>query len=92
MEEIFERLTNKLMEQNTELTYELARSWVEALWEDFEATRAKAGREYEGQVVTERIVTQFISNYGSRLHEFASKNEKFKHLIGEEKKDADFLQ
>ncbi|RXJ00395.1 hypothetical protein DS745_12765 [Anaerobacillus alkaliphilus] len=81
MEDIFERLTENLMSKNSELTYDLARSWVEALWEDFESTRAKAGREYEGQAVTERIVTQFIDNYGSRLHEFASKNEKFKHLL-----------
>lgn len=81
MEEKFERLTHMLMEKNNELNYDLARNWVEALWEDFESTRAKAGREYEGQAVTERIVTQFIQNYGDRLHEFASKNEKFKHLL-----------
>lgn len=81
MEEKFERLTKMLMEKNSELNYDLARSWVEAIWEDFESTRAKAGREYEGQAVTERIVTQFIENYGVRIHEFASKNEKFKHLL-----------
>jgi hypothetical protein len=81
MEEIYERLTKLLMEKNNELNYDLARSWVEALWEDFESTRAKAGREYEGQAVTERIVTQFIQNYGGRLHDFASKNEKFRHLL-----------
>lgn len=81
MEEKFERLTKMLMEKNNELNYDLARSWVEAIWEDFESTRAKAGREYEGQAVTERIVTQFIENYGVRIHEFASKNEKFKHLL-----------
>uniref|UniRef100_A0A1S2M6T8 WVELL protein n=2 Tax=Anaerobacillus isosaccharinicus TaxID=1532552 RepID=A0A1S2M6T8_9BACI len=81
MEEKFERLTKMLMEKNNELNYDLARSWVEAIWEDFESTRAKAGREYEGQAVTERFVTQFIENYGVRIHEFASKNEKFKHLL-----------
>ncbi|MCT8136934.1 hypothetical protein H1D32_03695 [Anaerobacillus sp. CMMVII] len=81
MEEIFERLTKVSMEKNNELNYDLARSWIEALWEDFEATRAKAGRDYEGQKVTEMFVTQFIQNYGERLHEFASRNEKFKHLL-----------
>jgi hypothetical protein len=84
VEEKFDYLTKILIEQNNELSYDLARNWVEALWEDFEATRAKAGRDYEGQAVTERFVTQFIENYGSRLHEFASRNEKFKHLLKEE--------
>lgn len=81
MEEKFHRLALDLMEKNNELHYELARNWVEALWEDFETTRAKAGHDYDGQVVTERYVSQFIQNYGVRLHEFASRSEKFRHLL-----------
>lgn len=81
MEEIFQRLSKLLMERNNELNENLARSWVEALWEDFEATSAKAGRKYTGQAVTEQYVAHFIQSYGDRLHEFASKNEKFKHLL-----------
>ncbi|OIJ21230.1 hypothetical protein BKP45_00135 [Anaerobacillus alkalidiazotrophicus] len=81
MEERFERLAKLLMEKNCDLNEQLARNWVEALWEDFEATRAKAGHDYEGQEVTESYVKQFIQNYGAYLHKFASKNEKFKHLL-----------
>lgn len=80
MENIFERLTNLMLESNKHLTPEMARSWVEALWEDFETTNAKAGGEYRGKELTERVVAQWIKNIGPRLHEFASKNEKFKHL------------
>ncbi len=81
MEEKLDRLAKTLLAKNSELTYGLARNWVEALWEDFETTRAKAGRSYEGQHITEMIVAQWIQHYGEKLHEFASTNEKFKHLL-----------
>lgn len=81
MEEKLDQLAKKLMNKNEKLDYDLARNWIEALWEDFETTRAKAGREYEGQAVTERIVNQWVDHFGARLHEFASTNEKFKHLL-----------
>ena len=80
MEEKLDRLAKALLTKNHQLNYDLARNWVEALWEDFETTRAKAGRSYEGQDMTEMIVTQWIQHYGHKLHEFASTNEKFKHL------------
>lgn len=84
MEEIFERLTKVMLRNNKQLSAEMARKWVEALWEDFEATNARAGREYKGKEVTEMIVSQWISNIGPRLHEFASTNEKYKHLLSNE--------
>jgi len=80
MEDIFQRLANRLCDMNNELSMTQARVWVEYLWEDFEATRAKAGREYEGKEVTERIVTQWINSYGPRLHKFSSNNPQFKDL------------
>jgi len=84
MEDIFERLANRLCGMNNELSMAQARTWVEYLWEDFETTRAKAGREYEGKEVTERIVTQWINSYGPRLHEFVTNNPRYKHLLQDE--------
>ncbi|WP_216830530.1 YfhJ family protein [Alkalihalobacterium elongatum] len=81
MNERFERLADQLMRRNDKLSYGQARKWVESLWEDFEATRAKSGRTYEGPEKTEQIVMQWITNYGPYLHSYASKNEKFKHLL-----------
>lgn len=83
MEDIFERLANKLCDMNNELSMTQARVWVEYLWEDFETTRAKAGREYEGKEVTERIVTQWINSYGPRLHAFVSQKPKFENLMNQ---------
>ncbi|MBM7572466.1 YfhJ family protein [Aquibacillus albus] len=80
MEEIFERLANDLYKKNGNLTIDEARTWVELLWEDFETTRAKAGREYEGKQMTERIVSGWINQYGPRLHEFAN-HEKYKKMF-----------
>ncbi|MBM7553842.1 YfhJ family protein [Thalassobacillus pellis] len=81
MEEIFQRLAEKLYHKNDSLTIDEARTWVELLWEDFEVTRAKAGHDYEGKTMTERIVTQWIDNYGPRLHEFLTENPKYKAML-----------
>ncbi|WLR51259.1 YfhJ family protein [Bacillus tianshenii] len=81
MEEIYEQLTEELLHVNRSLSYEKARTWVEILWEDFESTRAKGGWKYKGQEMTERIVRQWIVNYGPRLHEFVATNPKYKHLL-----------
>ena len=56
MNEYFEKLTKILLQKNDQLSYGQARSWVESLWEDFEATGARAGREYRGKEETEKIV------------------------------------
>ncbi|KGX87415.1 hypothetical protein N781_14355 [Pontibacillus halophilus JSM 076056 = DSM 19796] len=85
MNDTYKRLTQHLLERNNELTHDQAREWVESLWEDFEATRAKAGRQYQGKEVTERVVRQWIDSLGPRLNEFASNNPKYKHLL--QKKD-----
>ncbi|PRO65474.1 YfhJ family protein [Alkalicoccus urumqiensis] len=78
MEEQIKRLTEMLLEKNDQLSYMDARTWVELLWEDFEATRAKAGREYQGKEMTERIVEQWIQHYGPRLHELAQTHPQYK--------------
>lgn len=75
MEEIFQRMAKELQNLNSQLSDLEARTWVELLWEDFEATRAKAGREYKGKEMTERIVRQWIRNDGPMLHEMSF--EKF---------------
>lgn len=80
MNDYFERLTFILLERNDQLSYEQARTWVENLWEDFETTRAKAGRKYEGKEVTEKIVLHWIHQYGPYLHKYKSEKEQFKHL------------
>lgn len=84
MEEIFERLTTMLLDKNDRLSRARARTWVELLWEDFEVTYAKAGHDYQGKEMTEKVVSQWIENYGSRLHEFAGRYEKYKHLLNDE--------
>ncbi|MGM7703323.1 YfhJ family protein [Pseudalkalibacillus sp. Hm43] len=81
MEETFHALALKLQDKNPSLSYEEARTWVEALWEDFESTRARAGRSYKGQEVTERIVAEWIDRFGHKLHEYFSSNPKFQHLL-----------
>ncbi|RFU69404.1 YfhJ family protein [Bacillus sp. V59.32b] len=81
MNEHHERLTDLLLEKNNTITFETARTWIELLWEDFEATYAKAGHEYAGPEMTARVVKQWIENYGEKLHEFVENNSKYKHLL-----------
>ncbi|MCA1032636.1 YfhJ family protein [Bacillus timonensis] len=81
MLEYQERLIESLLEKNNSLSYEQAQTWVELLWDDFETTYAKAGYEYRGMEVTNKVVQKWIDQYGSRLHEFVANNPKYKHLI-----------
>ena len=85
MNDYHERLTKRLLEKNDQLSYNLARTWVELLWDDIETTNAKAGRKYQGSEMTERIVQQWIDNYGEKLHEFAAANPKYKHYLDQAK-------
>jgi hypothetical protein len=84
MQETHEALASLLQEKNNGITYEQALRWVELLWSDFEATYAKAGHKYMGSEMTEKVVRQWIENYGSQLHEFVARNPKYKHLLEEE--------
>ncbi|MBM6616463.1 YfhJ family protein [Bacillus suaedaesalsae] len=81
MNERIEQLTNLLLEQNESLAYEQARTWIELLWDDFETTSAKAGHQYMGPEMAERIVTSWINRYGAQLHEFVASNPKYEHLL-----------
>jgi hypothetical protein len=85
MNEYQEKLTEMLLSKNDQLSYNQARTWVELLWDDFETTYAKAGWEYKGSEMTEKIVRQWIDNYGDKLHEFAATNPKYKHFLNQEK-------
>jgi hypothetical protein len=85
MEDLFQRLTHNLLEKNDHLSYGQARTMVELLWEDFESSRAKAGREYKGQDVTEKIVKQWIDYYGPVLHDFMMNNPKYKGYFGDDR-------
>ncbi|MFB4165959.1 YfhJ family protein [Alteribacillus sp. JSM 102045] len=80
MEDVFQRLTNKLLNINTNLSAGQARTWIEYLWEDFEVTRARSGREYKGTEVTEKIVRKWIEQYGAYLHKYEATNSKFNEL------------
>ncbi|SDH43218.1 WVELL protein [Alteribacillus persepolensis] len=80
MEDIYQRLTKKLLDHNEQLSAGQARTWVEHLWEDFEVTRAKSGREYQGSEVTESIVGKWIEQYGPYLHQYEATNMKFHKL------------
>ncbi|MFC7394593.1 YfhJ family protein [Scopulibacillus cellulosilyticus] len=86
MNETFHELAERLLKRNSELSYDEARTWVEILWEDFEATRAKAGRSYVEKAVTEKIIKQWIDFYGPKFHEVIANNPKFQKFI----KDKDF--
>ncbi|AUO12304.1 YfhJ family protein [Priestia megaterium] len=81
MNDIFERLTNQLLNKNSSLSYAQARTWVELFWEDFESSYAKAGYDYKGKEATENVVTMYINSYGDKLHEIAVKNPKYQHLL-----------
>lgn len=80
MEDRFERLAEQLLKANNHLSYGQARTWVESLWEDFESTRAKAGRTYKGQDMTEQIVLKWIEQYGPYLHQYKPFGHKFSFL------------
>jgi hypothetical protein len=84
MNDYHESLTNLLLEKNNQLAYNQARTWVELLWEDFETTYAKAGRKYQGSEMTEKVVRQWIENYGDKLHEFVATNPKYKDFLNKQ--------
>ncbi|WP_226035333.1 YfhJ family protein [Aquibacillus saliphilus] len=86
MQDIIKRLAERLYNKNEKLTIDQAITWVELLWEDFDSTRAKAGREYAGKEVTEQIVLRWIDHYGPKLHEFAEHNPKYRELFEKNKK------
>ncbi|MGG1401432.1 YfhJ family protein [Bacillus salipaludis] len=85
MNEYHQRLTEYLMAKNNQLTYDEAQTWIELLWDDFETTAAKAGRDYLGSEMTERIVKQWIENYGDRLHDFIATNPKYKDFLNKKR-------
>ena len=89
MEQSIERLTEQLLLKNPEMSVGRARTWVELLWSDYEATSAKAGYSFRGAEYTENLVRQLITSYGDRLHLFAAKNPKYAHLLNT---DEDTLQ
>ncbi|WP_391203890.1 YfhJ family protein [Psychrobacillus sp. L4] len=81
MQDKIDALTTQLIEKNEQLSASKARTWIELLWSDFESSYARAGYDYKGAAVTEMVITKWIEGYGDQLHEFASSNEKYKHLL-----------
>lgn len=81
MNDYQQRLVELLLEKNIFISFGQAQTWVELMWEDFETTYARAGREYRGSEMTEKVVRQWIENYGEKLHEFIATNPKYKHLL-----------
>lgn len=81
MEQSFQRLTEELLLKNPQMSVGRARTWVELLWSDYEATSAKAGYSFRGAEYTENLVRQLITSYGDKLHLFAAKNPKYAHLL-----------
>lgn len=81
------KLVDRLLELNSSISVNQAQIWVELLWEDFESTYAKAGRKYQGTAVTEKVVSQWIENYGEKLHEFVAENPKYKDFLKDDKKN-----
>ncbi|EPE61952.1 hypothetical protein L479_01653 [Exiguobacterium sp. S17] len=77
----YKRLAEILRDKNDLLNEDEALTWVEVLWEDFETTLARAGEPYPGEAKSFQYVVQQIDAYGTQLHLFQTKNEKFKHLI-----------
>ncbi|MBB5181812.1 hypothetical protein HNQ44_003286 [Planomicrobium koreense] len=83
MNETIEELTAELLEKNPKLSDEKARTWIELLVSDFEASYAKAGYDYQGTAVVEKVIRQWIESYGDKIHEFAGTNPKYAHLIND---------
>lgn len=81
MKELLDQLTHELLEKNPELTEEKARVWVELLASDFESSYAKAGYDYQGTAVVEKVLRQWIESYGDKIHEFVASNPKYAHLM-----------
>jgi len=75
LEKYIDQLTDMLFNENENLTYAQARQWVELLWEDFESSYAKAG-EYHGGFMANKVVKQFIKQYGRFLHDTETKLTK----------------
>lgn len=74
-------LAELLHASNDQLTAEKARTWIELLWSDFEATYARAGYTYKGAELTEKTIRQWIESYGATLHEFVARNPKYAELL-----------
>lgn len=85
MNDYQERLTKLLLDRNDFLSSAQARIWVELLWDDFETTYAKAGKPYQGNEMTEKVVKQWIEQYGEKLHEFVAQNPKYKDYLVQDK-------
>lgn len=84
MNDYHERLANLLLKKNKHISFQKALTWVELMWEDFETTSAKAGREYLGNEMTEKVVRQWIQHYGDKLHDFVARNPKYKQFLEQE--------
>ena len=84
MQEKIDQLIEELASKNNLLSVARARVWIELLWSDFESSYAKAGYEYKGSEVTEKVIRQWIDSYGDRIHEFAVNNPKYAHLLKED--------
>ena len=84
MQEKIDQLIEELASKNNLFTIARARVWIELLWSDFESSYAKAGYEYKGSEVTEKVIRQWIDSYGDRIHEFAGNNPKYAHLLKED--------
>lgn len=84
MNDYHERLTQLLLDKNDFLTSAQARIWVELLWDDFQTTSAKTGT-YQSCEITQRVVKQWIEQYGEHLHEFVAENPKYKEYFTGEK-------
>ncbi|WP_203334734.1 YfhJ family protein [Planococcus beigongshangi] len=81
MKELIEQLTIELQTKNPNISEEKARTWIELLASDFESSYAKAGYDYQGTEVVEKVVRQWIESYGENIHEFAASNPKYAHLM-----------
>lgn len=85
IEETIQALTNELVHVSGEISEQKARVWIELLWSDFESTYAKAGYDYKGIEMTEKIIRQWIQSYGKELHAFVARNPKYADLLNEVK-------
>lgn len=63
-----QELIQLLLTENPNLTEEKAQAWVEAIWEDIEATRAKGGHKFVERHQTFQQVAQWIRSHGKHVH------------------------
>lgn len=81
MKKVQEELIIELIDRDPSLTYNLARTWVELMWDDIATSHAKATFSVMSEEKITNIIRQWIKGHGEHLKEFIATNPRYKHLL-----------